>query len=156
MTVYVEIEHSEFVLRGHNANRSVHSMSEPDLLELAAMSRMNLAFLVTQIIAVQFAIIAGIYFFINRAGFLLKVAVLILYSAGYAGLLSLYYWEQTSYVAVREAIVLLPEKSAASAAVTAWVEGPGRNVSTYAMGLFAANWFVIAFFIFAPILKRHD
>ncbi|MBT8473698.1 MAG: hypothetical protein KJN99_13905, partial [Marinicaulis sp.] len=79
-------------------------MSEPDLLELAAMSRANLGFLVTQIIAVQFAIIAGIYLFLNRTGILLKLFIFVLYTAGYAGLLSLYYWEQDAYVAVREAI----------------------------------------------------
>ncbi|MEO1252166.1 MAG: hypothetical protein AAFW81_07465 [Pseudomonadota bacterium] len=131
-------------------------MSESDLLELAALSRANLAFLVTQIIAVQFAIIAGIYLFLYRAGFLLKLGVLVLYSAGYAGLISLYYWEQTAYVAVREAIQGLPERSAAAGAVIDWVEGPGRNVSTFVMGLFAANWFVIAFFLFVPVLRRSD
>ncbi|NNE42403.1 MAG: hypothetical protein HKN14_15960 [Marinicaulis sp.] len=131
-------------------------MSEPDLLELAAMSRANLGFLVTQIIAVQFAIIAGIYLFLNRTGILLKLFIFVLYTAGYAGLLSLYYWEQDAYVAVREAIQALPEPSAASNAVIDWVQGPGRNVSTYVKGLFIANWFVIAFFLFAPILRDRD
>lgn len=131
-------------------------MSEADLLELAAMSRASLGFLLTQIIAVQFAFIAGIYLFLNRAGILLKLFIFILYTAGYAGLISLYYWEQGSYVAVREAIQALPERSAASNAVIDWVQGPGRNISVYVKGIFIANWFVIAFFLFAPILRDRD
>lgn len=131
-------------------------MSEAELLELAAMSRASLGFLLTQIIAVQFAFIAGIYLFLNRAGILLKLSIFVLYTAGYAGLISLYYWEQGSYVAVREAIQALPERSAASNAVIDWVQGPGRNISVFVKGLFIANWIVIALFLFAPILRDRD
>ena len=131
-------------------------MSEPDLLELAAMSRANLGFLSTQIIAVQFALIAGIFLFLNRAGILLKLGILLLYSAGYVALLGLYYWEQAAYVSVREAIQALPERSAASAAVIEWVQGPGRNVSALVNMVIVANWFVVAFFLFAPVLKNRD
>jgi len=131
-------------------------MTEADLLELAAMSRANLGFLSTQIIAVQFALIAGIFLFFNRAGVLLKLGILLLYSAGYVALLGLYYWEQAAYVSVREAIQALPERSAASTAVIEWVQGPGRNVSALVNVLFVANWFVVAFFLFAPILENRD
>ena len=131
-------------------------MSEPDLLELAAMSRANLGFLSTQIIAVQFALIAGIFLFLNRAGVLLKLGILLLYSAGYVALLGLYYWEQAAYVSVREAIQALPERSASSTAVIEWVQGPGRNVSALVNVLFVANWFIVAFFLFAPVPKSRD
>ena len=132
------------------------AVSEADLLELAAMSRANLGFLVTQIIAVQFAIIAGIHLFLHRAGLFLKVAIFVLYTAGYVGLLSLYYWEQAAYVAVREAIRVLPDGTPAAAAVIEWIEGPGRNLSAFVKGLFAVNWFVIAFFLFAPVFRHRD
>lgn len=131
-------------------------MTEADLLELAAMARSNLGFLLTQIIAVQFAFIAGIHLFLKRAGILLKLSIFILYTAGYAGLVSLYYWEQGSYVAVREAIQALPERSAASNAVIDWMQGPGRNIAAYVKALFIANWLVIAVFLFAPILKDRE
>ncbi|WP_306252855.1 hypothetical protein [Parvularcula sp. IMCC14364] len=131
-------------------------MTEADLLELAAMSRANLGFLSTQIIAVQFALIAGVFLFLNRAGILLKLGILLLYSAGYVALLGLYYWEQAAYVSVREAIQALPEQSAASAAVIEWLQGPGTNVSALVNVLFVANWFVVAFFLFAPVLEDRD
>jgi len=131
-------------------------MTEADLLELAAMSRANLGFLSTQIIAVQFAIIAGIFLFLDRAGILLKAFILLLYSAGYLALLGLYFWEQSAYVSVREGIQALPEASAASMAAIEWMEGPGRNVSALVNILFGANWFVVVFFLFAPVLKPRD
>ena len=131
-------------------------MSEADLVELAAISRANLSFIVTQIIAVHFAIIAGIYLFLNRAGLLLKISVLVLYSAGYTGLLSLYFLEQTAYQGIREAIQSLPQSGAASAAVTDWAEGSGRFVSTFAKGLFALAWLGITILLFTPILKGRD
>lgn len=131
-------------------------MTEADLLELAAMSRANLGFLSTQIIAVQFALIAGIFLFLNRAGILLKLGILFLYSASYVALLSLYYWEQAAYVSVREAIQALPERSAASAAVIEWVQGPGRSVSALVNVLSVANWIVVVFFLFAPVLENRD
>ncbi|MEO1538713.1 MAG: hypothetical protein AAFR73_13425 [Pseudomonadota bacterium] len=131
-------------------------MTEADLLELAAMSRANLGFLSTQIIAVQFALIAGIFLFLNRAGILLKLGILFLYSASYVALLSLYYWEQAAYVSFREAIQALPERSAASVAAIEWVQGPGRNVSALVNVLSVANWFVVVFFLFAPVLENRD
>ena len=131
-------------------------MTEAELLELAAMSRANTSFLATQIIAIQFALIAGIFLFLNRAGFLLKVGILILYTAGYIGLLTLYYWEQTAYASIRESIQSLPEISMASAWVVEWAEGPSKRIVPYIKGLFISNWFVVAFFLFAPVFKNRD
>ncbi len=57
-------------------------MSELDLIQLVQEARAHFTMLVGQIIAINFAMVIGIYYFLNRAGRVLKWASFVLYSLG--------------------------------------------------------------------------
>ena len=57
-------------------------MSELDLIQLLEAGRANMAALIGQTIALNFAMVIGIYYFLGRAGWVLKLASFNLYSLG--------------------------------------------------------------------------
>ncbi len=129
-------------------------ISEGDLLSLALEGRANISFIVTQIIAIEFGLVAGIYFFLGRAGLLLKLFALVIYSIGYGALLSLYFWELAALEGVHKALAALPATmaSAATIAVLGWETGsagPAQAVAANAM--FAIGWLVVVFLMFVPV-----
>ncbi len=57
-------------------------LSELDLIQLAQEGRAQISALIGQTIAITFAMVIGIYYFLNRAGLVLKLASFVLYSLG--------------------------------------------------------------------------
>ena len=57
-------------------------MRELDLIQLLQEGRAQLTALVGQIIAINFAMVIGIYYFLNRSGLMLKWASFVLYTLG--------------------------------------------------------------------------
>ena len=57
-------------------------MNEYELLQIIQASRSQFVVLITQIVAVNFAMIVAIYYFLNRAGLPLKIAAFFLYLLG--------------------------------------------------------------------------
>ena len=64
------------------AIREERNLSELDLMQLVQEGRAQLAMLVGQIIVINFAMVIGIYYFLNRAGLVLKWASFVLYTLG--------------------------------------------------------------------------
>lgn len=131
-------------------------MSEAEILELFSEARTSIAFLVTQNIAIHFALIAGIFLFLNRAGILIKLGVFLLYTASYASLIGLYFWEVSAYQGLAMAAAQLPSKSPAVDAILRWSSGPGELQAVSAIGLFVAGWLLILISLFTPIFRRHE
>jgi len=57
-------------------------MSEFELIQLAEAATAQIVQLVGQTIAINFAMIVGIYYFLNRAGLAIKIAAFLLYALG--------------------------------------------------------------------------
>lgn len=57
-------------------------MSEYELLEIIRDSVRQIVFLVTQIVAISFAMIVAVYYFLSESGWVLKLVALLLYSLG--------------------------------------------------------------------------
>lgn len=130
-------------------------MTEAELLELFTMSRSAIAFLITQIVAIHFALVAGIYLFFRRTSLILRFALLTFYTGGYAALLGLYFWEQAAADGVGQMIAQLPEPSQAVRELMHWSREYGRPVILLSWAVFAGGWLMIAFALFSPI-KAQD
>ena len=57
-------------------------MNELDAIQVLQEGRAQFSALIGQIIAINFAMVIGIYYFLNRAGLVLKWASFVLYSLG--------------------------------------------------------------------------
>ncbi len=129
-------------------------MAEGELLSLALEGRSNISFIITQIIAIEFGLVAGIYFFLGRAGLLLKLFALVIYSIGYGALLSLYFWELAALEGVHTSLAALPAgaPSAATMAILSWETGSAGPIQAVAANaMFAIGWLVVVFLMFVPV-----
>lgn len=57
-------------------------MTEAELLDLFTQTRVHLDQTIAQLIALNFALVIAIYYFLYRAGLFLKIAIFILYAIG--------------------------------------------------------------------------
>ncbi len=83
-------------------------MSELDLIQLLETGRAQLAALIGQTIALNFAMVIGIYYFLNRAGLVLKWASFVLYSLGSFMFFGFMITQSNGIVAARTALRELP------------------------------------------------
>lgn len=59
-------------------------MSEAEILSLLATIQAEQPVLIAQVVSLHFAMIVGIFYFLHRSGLAMKLAVLALYTMGYA------------------------------------------------------------------------
>ena len=80
-------------------------MTEADLLAQLQTSRYNIAFFASQIIAIHFALIVGIYYFLHKSFIILKLIAHILYTVGFIALLGPFIWESNHIRAISEELL---------------------------------------------------
>jgi hypothetical protein len=134
-------------------------MTEAEILEQIQNVRGNIGGFVSVIISVQFAMVVGIYYFLNRARWPLKVGSFAVYSIGYLNILGLYGWETTHLLGLARALRDLKADGAitpAGDAILAWHEGMGgfQNVSAW-IG-FLLFWLVISYFLFVYKVRDEE
>jgi hypothetical protein len=64
-------------------------MSEYEILTLLADAHAEQTLIIGQIISLHLAIVVGVFYFLHRSGWAMKIAIAFLYSLGYALLLGL-------------------------------------------------------------------
>src|SRR5262245_19475809 len=84
-------------------------MSEYEILDLLTAVRADQASIIAQIVSLHLAMVAGVYFFLNRSGWRMKAAVFVLYSLGYALFLGLIWQSSLQVTAIRAELVALAE-----------------------------------------------
>ena len=112
-------------------------MSELDLIQLLQEGRAQMAALIGQIIALNFAMVIGIYYFLNRAGLVLKWASFALYSLGSFMYFGLMITQSIGIVAARTALRALPEEglSPVGQAQLAFADSPISDIITFVANL---------------------
>lgn len=80
-------------------------MSEFEVLSLLAAVRADQAATIAQIVSLHLAMVAGIFFFLHRAGLPMKIGVFLLYSLGYALFLGLIWQSSLQVVAIRAELI---------------------------------------------------
>lgn len=112
-------------------------MTEAELLELFTLARAQLDAAFAQVIALNFAMIVAIFYFLHRSGLLLKIAVFILYAIGW------YIFVTSAGLAGRQMQGLISElyalQEAGSAGVTTVLIVETMNSPENMMYLIAAN-----------------
>ncbi len=128
-------------------------MTEYEVLTLLSDIRSNQTTIIAQIVSLHLAMIVGIFYFLHRSGLRMKLAVLILYSLGYALHLGLIYETSVQILSARDDLVAIVQSGAALSSIgqaalresetafTNWVSVIG-NIS------FLALWFGTVYFLF--------
>ncbi len=112
-------------------------MSELDLIQLLETGRANMAGLIGQTIALNFAMVIGIYYFLNRAGLVLKLGSFVLYSLGSFMYFGFMIMQSNGIVAARTALQELPAEglSPVGQAQLAFSDSPLTDVFTIVTNL---------------------
>ena len=112
-------------------------MSELDLIQLLETGRANMAALIGQTIALNFAMIIGIYYFLNRAGLVLKWASFVLYSLGSFMYFGFMIMQSNGIVGARTALRELPVEglSPVGQAQLAFSDSPFSDIITIVTNL---------------------
>ena len=90
------------------AIRWERNLSELDLIQFLEAARANMAALIGQAIALDFAMVIGIYYFLNRAGLVLKLGSFVLYSLGSLMYFGFMITQSNGILAARTALRELP------------------------------------------------
>lgn len=128
-------------------------MSEYEILDLLTSVRADQSTLLGQIVSLHLAMVAGVFFFLHRAGMRMKLAVFVLYSLGYALFLGLI-WQSSLIVAgARSDLIELAsrDQGLTRTGYAAFREiGPSfmNVVSTIGNTVLVALWFGTAYFLF--------
>lgn len=126
-------------------------MSELDLIQLVQEGRAQLTMLVGQIIAINFAMVIGIYFFLNRAGLVLKWASFVVYTLGMLMYLGLSIVQSNVIVGARTALQALPaeELSPVGQAQLAFSDSPIADIINIIVNLpMLALWLIVIYLLF--------
>ncbi len=112
-------------------------MSELDLIQLLETGRANMAALIGQTIALNFAMGIGIYYFLNRAGLVLKWASFVLYSLGSFMYFGFMIMQSNGIVGARTALRELPAEglSPVGQAEIAFSDSPFSDIITIVTNL---------------------
>lgn len=135
-------------------------MSEYEILDLLSAIRADQSALIAQIVSLHLAMIAGIFFFLHRAGVRMKLAVFLLYTLGYTLFLGLMWQSSLLVVGARNDLIALAETgqrlSGMSYAAYREIGGPSflNWVSIVANVAFVTLWFGTLYFLF--FWKRPD
>jgi hypothetical protein len=126
-------------------------MSEYEILDLHAAATADQTAIIGLIISLHFAMIVGIFYFLHRSGAAMKVAILVLYTLGYALLLGLMFNQGTIvYGASRDLIALTQNGDRLSGIGYAALQ-QARNdalVNIIASVAMLTLWFGTIFFLF--------
>ena len=126
-------------------------MSELDLIQVMQEGRAQLTMLVGQIIAINFAMVIGIYFFLNRAGLVLKWASFVVYTLGMLMYLGLSIVQSNVIVGARTALRELPaeELSPVGQAQLAFSDSPIAGIINIIVNLpILALWLIVIYLLF--------
>jgi len=126
-------------------------MSEYEILDLYASATADQTAIVGLLISLHFAMIVGIFYFLHRSGIAMKLAILILYTLGYALLFGLMFNQSAVVYGASRDLVVLTESGARlsgagyaalqQASDTSWV----NIVATIAL---VSLWLGTVFFLF--------
>jgi hypothetical protein len=126
------------------AIREERNLSELDLIQLAQEGRAQISALIGQTIAITFAMVVGIYYFLNRAGLVLKLASFVPYTLGMLMYYGLMIVQSNLMVGAITGLRALPAEglSPIGQAQLAWYDSPASdfftiisNASIWALGL---------------------
>ncbi len=126
-------------------------MSELDLIQLLETARANMAQLIGQTIALNFAMVIGIYYFLNRAGLVLKLASFVLYSLGSFMYFGFMIMQSNSIVAARTALQELPAEglSPVGQAQLAFYDSPILDIIMIITNAsIGALWLIVIYLLF--------
>lgn len=129
-------------------------MREYEILDLLASIRADQAALIAQIVSLHLAMVAGIFFFLHRAGMRMRIAVFTLYSLGYTMFLGLIWQSSLLVVGARNDLIALMQSgerlSGMGYAAFQEIGGPSflNWVSIVANVAFVAIWFGTLYFMF--------
>lgn len=126
-------------------------MSEAEILEQLQLVRTNIGFVASEIIAVHFALIVGIFYFLNHARLPLKVGSFVVYAFGYAGLLGLYLWETAHLSGLVQNLLAIKERAGlapASEYILSWTMGAGAIMDLLAWIAFGLMFAVVTYLLF--------
>ncbi len=134
-------------------------MTEAEILNQIQMGRYNIGFMASQMIAVTFALVAAIFYFLHKASFVLKLAAHFLYSVGYGSLLSLYVWEVRHMAALEvsledlstdKTLSMVGQQMMADFAVMDLVQSIGPWI------IIGGSWLMVTILLFFPqVWRRH-
>ena len=126
-------------------------MTEADLVAQIQAGRYNLGFFISLILSAHSVMIIATHYFLGKERLLLKAGVFAIYSAGYAGLLSLYQWEITQVSAAGRDLRALTETAAPNVvnAITSWSGGPASLQTWLPWIVYLASYLMVAFYLFA-------
>ena len=131
--------------------REVRNLSELDLMQLVQEGRAQLTMLVGQIIVINFAMVIGIYYFLNRAGLVLKWASFVLYSLGMFMYLGFSIVQSNVIDWAITALRALPaeELSPVGQAQLAFSDSPIADIITIILNLpILALWLIVIYLLF--------
>ena len=126
-------------------------MSELDLIQLLETGRANMAALIGQTIALNFAMIIGIYYFLNRAGLVLKLGSFVLYSLGSFMYFGFMIMQSNGIVGARTALQELPAEglSPVGQAQLAFSDSPLADIIEIIVNLpILALWLIVIYLLF--------
>lgn len=118
--------------------REERKLSELDLIQLAQEGRAQLSALIGQTIAINFAMVIGIYYFLNRASLMLKLASFVLYSLGMAMYFGLMIVQSILLVGITTGLRALPAEglSPIGQAQLAFYDSPAFDFFTIITNVF--------------------
>lgn len=128
-------------------------MTEYEILDLLGNIRATQAAIIAQIVSLHLVMIVGIFYFLHRSGLRMKLAVLVLYSLGYALHLGLIAQMSAQIVGARadfaDLLARNGELTGMGAAMFELTTTTFTNwVSIVANISFVALWFGTAYFLF--------
>ena len=126
-------------------------MSEFDLIQLVQEGRAQLTMLVGQIIVINFAMVIGIYYFLNRAGLVLKWASFVVYTLGMFMYLGFSIVQSNVIAWAYTALRALPaeELSPVGQAQLAFSDSPIADIIVIIINLpILALWLIVIYLLF--------
>ncbi len=126
-------------------------MSELDLIQLLETGRANMAALIGQTIALNFAMVIAIYYFLERAGWVLKLGSFVLYSLGSFMYFGFMIMQSNGIVGARTALRELPAEglSPVGQAQLAFSDSPIADIINIIINLpMLALWLIVIYLLF--------
>lgn len=127
-------------------------MTEADILAQLQTGRYNISVIASQLLGLVFAMIVATYYFLHKAGLIVRLIAFGLFTAGYAALLVLFAWENLHMDGLEFELARLATDPDASRVVIYLSEGwnIGRTAVPDALTGFviASGWLSIAFLMF--------